>query len=381
VPSVALIASRPAARHSTRSASLTSLAIVAALAAAGCTRATAPRTPTTTTAAACTFTNPLFRGADPSVVLRDGIYYSVQSTGRGITVYRSDRLTDLNRDGRQIWAAPDTGWNRTNVWAPELQYIDGRWYIYYAAGRTNPGEFFTTQRSGVLEATTGDPQGPWVDRGQLYTGDDVAGRTNNRWAIDLTVERINGQLYAFWSGWEGDAPNDKTQNQNLYAARMANPYTIATNRVRISAPDQPWEDNPPNVGFDLQEGPAVLRNGPHTFIVYSTRESWMPTYRLGQLRLVDSTRVLDPASYAKSGPIFQSGNGVFGVGHNGFTTSRDGREPWMIYHAKTNTAAGWDDRVVRAQRFSWNADGSPNLGTPAPTGQRLPAPSGEPCGS
>jgi GH43 family beta-xylosidase len=106
----------------------------------------------------------------------------------------------------------------------------------------------------------------------------------------------------------------------------------------------------------------------------------MPTYRLGQLRLTDTTRVLDPASYVKTGPIFQSANGVFGVGHNTFTTSPDGREDWIVYHAKTRTAAGWDDRVVRMQRFTWNADGTPNLGTPVAAGERLPVPSGEPCG-
>ena len=357
------------------------LAAAALAAAAGCSSATTAPPQPTSPAAACTFANPLFRGADPSVVLRNGVYYSVQSTGRGITVYRSDRLTNLVQNGVQVWAAPDTGWNRTNVWAPELQLIDGRWYIYYAAGRTNPGEFFTTQRSGVLEAETADPQGRWVDRGQLYTGDDVAGRTNNRWAIDLTVERIGGQLYAFWSGWEGDAPNDKTQNQNLYAARMANPYTIATNRVRVSAPDQPWEDNPADVGFDLQEGPAVLRNAGQIYVIYSTRESWLPNYKLGQLRLADTAAVLSPASYVKTGPVFQSGNGVFGVGHNGFTTSPDGAEPWMVYHAKTSQQPGWDDRVVRAQKFSWNADGSPNFGTPAAAGQALPLPSGQPCGT
>jgi GH43 family beta-xylosidase len=385
-PAVPSTASAPSRGASPAAPGRAAVAALAALAVAGCRPAVAPGTATSrapaprTAAAACTFANPLFRGADPSVVFRDGVYYSVQSTGRGITVFRSDRLTDLNRNPVRVWAAPDTGWNRTNVWAPELQFINGRWYIYYAAGRTNPGEFFTTQRSGVLESATADPQGRWVDRGQLYTGDDVAGRTNNRWAIDLTVERVNGQLYAFWSGWEGDAPNDKTQNQNLYAARMANPYTIATNRVRISAPDQPWEDNPPDVGFDLQEGPTVLRNGPHTFIVYSTRESWMPTYRLGYLRLADSTNVLSPASYTKSpGPIFVATDGVYGVGHNTFTVSPDGREHWNVYHAKTVTKGGWDDRVVRMQPFSWNADGSPNLGTPVATGRRLPVPSGEPC--
>jgi GH43 family beta-xylosidase len=355
-------------------------AALAAAALAACSSATAPTRQPARPVPACTFTNPLFTGADPSVIFRDGTYYSVQSTGRAIVVYKSDKLTELAKSGVQVWAAPDTGWNRTNVWAPELQLIDGRWYIYYAAGRTNPGEFFTTQRSGVLEAETADPQGRWVDRGQLYTGDDVAGRTNNRWAIDLTVERIGGQLYAFWSGWEGDAPNDKTQNQNLYAARMANPYTIATNRVRVSAPDQPWEDNPADVGFDLQEGPAVLRNAGQ-IVIYSTRESWLPNYKLGQLRLADTTAVLSPASYVKTGPVFQSGNGVFGVGHNGFTTSPDGAEPWMVYHAKTSQQPGWDDRVVRAQKFSWNADGSPNFGTPAPAGQALPLPSGQPCGT
>jgi GH43 family beta-xylosidase len=83
----------------------------------------------------------------------------------------------------------------------------------------------------------------------------------------------------------------------------------------------------------------------------------------------------------KTGPVFQSGNGVFGVGHNGFTTSPDGAEPWMVYHAKTSQQPGWDDRVVRAQKFSWNADGSPNFGTPSPAGQALALPSGQPCGT
>jgi hypothetical protein len=39
-----------------------------------------------------------------------------------------------------VWSAPDTGWNRGNVWAPELHSIDGRWYIYYAGSR--PGRCF-----------------------------------------------------------------------------------------------------------------------------------------------------------------------------------------------------------------------------------------------
>jgi hypothetical protein len=29
------------------------------------------------------------------------------------------------------------------------------------------------------------------------------------------------------------------------------------------------------------------------------------------------------------------------------------------------------------QKFTWNADGSPNFGVPVPSGQPLPVPSGE----
>ena len=125
----------------------------------------------------------------------------------------------------------------------------------------------------------------------------------------------------------------------------------------------------------------MLRHAGQLFVVYSTRESWMPTYRLGQLRISDTTAVLSPASYVKTGPVFQAANGVYGVGHNTFTTSPDGKEDWIVYHAKTGTAPGWDDRVVRAQKFTWNADGSPNLGTPATAGEQLPLPSGQPCGA
>jgi GH43 family beta-xylosidase len=335
------------------------------------------------TAAACTFTNPLRRGADPSVVRKDGVYYAVQSRDGGIVVTRSTKLSDvLERNPVRVWTPPtaDTAWNRANVWAPQLHWLDGRWYIYYAAGRV-PGGPFIHQRSGVLESAGADPQGAYTDRGQLYTGDDVAGRTNNRWAIDLTVARIGGQLYAFWSGWEGDAPNDKTQNQNLYAARLANPTTVATNRVRIAAPDQPWEDNPPATGFDLQEGPEVLQRGGQTFIVYSTRESWLPDYRYGMLRLTNPAAPLDPASYAKStGPVFQRTAGVLGPGHGTFTLSPDSTEWWHVYHAKTSASGGWDDRVIRMQPFTWRADSTPDFGTPVPAGVPLPVPSGE-CGT
>ena len=319
--------------------------------------------------AECTFANPVVAGADPWVVRDGGSYHLVQSRDGGIWVTKSTTLTGIAGNGVRVWTPPATGWNATNVWAPELHRIGDRWYIYYAAGSAGPP--YIHQRSGVLESVGTDPQGTYVDRGMLYTGDDPAQAGESKWAIDVSVATINGQLYAVWSGWEQNATTDHTP-QHLYIARMSNPYTISGARVRISSPTETWERG---TELDLQEGPEFLQRNGQTFIIYSTRESWLPDYRLGQLRLTGADP-MSPASWTKSGPVFVSGEGVVGVGHAGFTKSPDGTEDWIVYHAKTSTSPGWD-RVIRMQKFTWNADGSPSFGLPEPSGRQIARPSGE----
>src|SRR5207249_3437001 len=181
--------------------------------------------------------------------------YFVQSKDDAIWVYKSDELTQPTKHGVQVWAAPHNGWNRSNVWAPELHYLDGQWYIYYAAGKSGPP--FLYQRSGVLQSAGDDPQGRYIDKGMLYTGNDVRSGAENIWAIDLTVTRLGSQLYAVWSGWEANAATDRTP-QHLYIARMSDPWTISSNRVRISSPTESWERG---TELDLNEGPEFLQHG------------------------------------------------------------------------------------------------------------------------
>jgi GH43 family beta-xylosidase len=320
------------------------------------------------------FTNPVGNGADPWIIHHNGYYYVCQSNGdidsKGISVSKSAKLSQLGKPVT-VWTAPDKGWNSNQIWAPELHHFDNKWYIYYAAGKEGPP--YIHQRSGVLESVSEDPQGKYIDKGILNTGEDKNNETGMIWAIDVNVGLINGQLYAVWSGWEQNATTDKT-SQHLYIAEMSNPWTISSKRVKISSPDQAWEKGGP---LDLNEGPQFLIRNDQVFIIYSTRESWTPEYRLAQLKLRDLTKSpLDAENWEKTGPVFRGTAKVLGTGHASFTQSPDGKEWWIFYHTKKHSTPGWE-RDLRLQRFTWKADGSPYFGSPVPAGKALPVPSGE----
>ena len=93
-----------------------------------------------------TFTNPIRNGADPWVFQKGEHYYYCASAGGGISVSKSSKLTD-HGTLKKVWDSPEQGWNSANIWAPELHYIAGHWYIYYAAGE-KPGGPFIHQKSG-----------------------------------------------------------------------------------------------------------------------------------------------------------------------------------------------------------------------------------------
>jgi len=317
-----------------------------------------------------TFTNPVWNGADPWMVKNGDEYIYCFSRNNSIVVSRSKYMTKKGEE-KVIWKAPTSGWNSNCVWAPEIHYIDGRWYIYYAAGKSGPP--FIYQRTGVLRSKTGDIFSDYEDMGMLNTGDDPDDISKNVWAIDMTVFEHQGKLYAVWSGWKKQQETDKTP-QHLYIQEMENPYTLKGKRVLLSSPEESWETGGP---LDINEGPEVLKNGNNLFIVYSCRESWLKEYRQGMLQLINPDgNLLDPKNWKKKGPVFQGNEKVFGVGHVSFVKSPDENEDWIIYHSKKDTVPGWN-RDVRMQRFTWNADGTPDFGEPIPAGIEINRPSGE----
>lgn len=155
---------------------------------------------------------------------------------------------------------------------------------------------------------------------------------------------------------------------------MNNPWTISSNGVKISLPTEEGETGGE---LDLSGGPEMLRKNKKAFINYSCRESWLKEYRLEQLTLADTTlNPRQPENWVKSGPVFQSIDKVFGVGHCSFTKSPDNKEDFLFFHATKSTASGWQ-REIRAQQFKWKIDDLPDFGTPIPNDEPSKMPSGQ----
>lgn len=317
------------------------------------------------------FTNPIFEGADPWIIQDDGKYIACMSEGNhSIALHISDDLTKLGPK-QIVWTAPETGPYSREVWAPELHHLDNRWYVYFAADDGDNRNHL----SYVLESEGDDPLGPYEIRGPIYTGDDPEQKKDNRWAIDATVLEHEGKRYLIWSGWAAD--NDE---QWLYIAPMKSPWELSGPRVKLCHnADYLWErvnEQPDQRG--LHEGPQILKNDGRTFIVYSTSSSWQPTYKLGMLELKQGGDPLNPKDWVKDKrPVFRGTEDTYGVGHASFVKSPDGKEDWIVYHAKRDRGDGWR-RAVYVQPFTWGPKGRPKFGKPVTAGELLDLPSGTP---
>lgn len=329
-----------------------------------------------------TFNNPLFPkvGPDPWALLQDGKYYYMHTMQDSLVLWVTNDITDVrNAKKKTIWLPKDSK-NSKNLWAPEIHFINGKWYVYYAAddGDSDNHQLY------VLENSNKNPlNGDFVMKGRISTDKD------NNWAIDGSVFENKGELYMVWSGWQ--TRRIDTETQCIYIARMLNPWTLESERVIISKPDLDWERNwinkkgwTPSHKIFVNEGPQPLKSkqGKYIHIAYSASGCWTPFYALGLLTAKVDANLLDPKSWIKkTSPAFRQSpeNGVYGTGHNSFFKSPDGKEDYILFHGRdteTDPEGMGDTRTPRMQKFKWDKNDFPIFGIPLPTSQKSLKPSG-----
>ncbi len=307
--------------------------------------------------------NPLVeQRADPWVYKHtDGHYYYTATAPEydRIELRRTKRLADLGKaDAHVVWRKHATGEMGSHVWAPEIHHIDGKWYIYFAAGGAKD---VWAIRMYVLENPSANPlEGEWTEKGQIKTDWES-------FSLDATTFTHRGDRYLCW------AQHDPTIGGNtcLYLAKMETPWSIVSPQVRISRPEFDWE----TVQYQVNEGAAALIRNGYVFLTYSASATDR-NYAMGLLAAREEADLLDPHAWWKSPvPVLVSSppNSQYGPGHNSFTLSEDGSTDLLVYHARNYRDVKGEplhnpDRHTRVQPFVWRQDGFPFFGQPMADG-------------
>ena len=287
----------------------------------------------------------------------DGTYYFTASIPAydGIVLRHSDTLAGLkDAEEVRVWQKHDKGIMSEHIWAPELHYLDGKWYIYYAGGDIDD---VWAIRPYILECADQDPMtGNWVEKGKMTRAEEDE-FSFEAFSLDGTVFENRGKHYYIWAEKVGVGK----QISNLYIAEMENPCKLKTVQVLLTTPDYDWE----RIGFWVNEGPAVIHHDGKIYMTYSASETGA-AYCMGMLSISEDADLLDPAMWKKERyPVLETNaeKGIYGPGHNSFTEDEQGN-PIMVYHARTEEKIEGNplynpNRHAMLMKLTWGEDGRP----------------------
>lgn len=273
--------------------------------------------------------------ADPYVVDGgDGYYYftasypaygSVDKGYDRIILRRSNTVGGLaSAEEKTIWKAHSSGILAKHIWAPEMHYIGGSWYMFFAAGASSD---IWAIRPYVLKCD-GDPYtGNWTECGQMQASAGDSSSFAN-FSLDMTYFENNGKHYVIWAEIKGDS--------SLFMAEIdpAQPWKLTSKPILLTKPEYKWE----LVNNRVNEGAAVLKTDKKVYVFFSASGTGSE-YCVGRLEADINANLMDTKSWKKlTEPVLSSADvkGCEGPGHNSFVRDELGNL-LIVYHARPDS--------------------------------------------
>lgn len=320
-----------------------------------------------------TYTNPVSKDfadtfADPAVIkAKDGYWYAFGTSdplreGEGefhtIPISRSKDLVNwkyvgdaFNNSNRPRWAAPDS-----SIWAPDIRYLNGKYYMYYVVTQTTVTDEPNDNAIGV--ATAPAPTGPWKDSGGPVVGPrrgDSGNPGDFKWTFDPNeFTDSDGTRYLYYGSYYGGIFVTKLSQDGK--RRVGEPTMVAIDNRYEGAYVVKREGfyylfgssanccAGPTTGYSVYVGRSKSPKGP-----FLDREGQsMTESRVG------GSIVVTP-----------NGNKWIGPGHNAVVTDLSG-EDFFVYHAMDrrdpylDEPYGINERPMLIDRLDW-IDGWPTV--------------------
>jgi arabinan endo-1,5-alpha-L-arabinosidase len=303
--------------------------------------------------------DPGIRVHDP-VMIKQGEKYYLYCTGFGISCFSSRDMKEWQQEPRIFdeppgWAVERVPGFRGHIWAPDISYHQGTYYLYYSVST------FGSNLSciGLATNTTLDPEDPtyrWEDHGAVVAS--VPGR--DMWnAIDpnMVMDESGTPWLSFGSFWKGIKLFKL--NERMDAPAEPQEWHTISSRPRDIYTDER------EAGEGAVEAPFIIRKGNFFYLFVSFDFCCRGIESTYKIMVGRSEKVTGPyldkegrSMALGGGTLLLEGNKSWpGVGHNAFC-SFEGVD-YLVYHAYDAEDNGRSK--LKINKVSWDDQDWPEV--------------------
>ena len=302
------------------------------------------------------YTNPVINYSvpDPTIIkAQDGYYYLMGTEDtHNVPIYRSRNLVDWKKTGTAFKDDTRPTWlDGGAVWAPDINYINGKYVMYYSLSKWGEGT-----NNGIGVAVADRPEGPYKapdgTDGKMFTSSSI-GVTNS---IDPFFITDGGRNYLFWGSFNG-----------IYCIELsADGLSVKSGASKIK------------VINNTVEASYIIKHGEFYYFIGSAGtccEGANSTYKLVMARSTSLTSGYknknEDAVVNEKGGLFNLTNinltdlltknsEVIGPGHCSEIVQDDQGKYWFVYHGYDANNVDYGRQVFLSE-VKWGTDGWPYI--------------------
>ena len=308
-----------------------------------------------------TYTNPIISDKsvpDPTVVrANDGHFYlyATQTSTYWMPIYRSKDLVNWEYQKTAFTQATKPSLSGGGAfWAPEMQYINGKYVLYFSWAKMNGADV-----SYTAVAVSDSPLGPFPNSKALITNEEFGSN-----AIDQFYYEENGKKYMFFGSFKGIYVTELTDD-GLSVKRDAKGKPVLKKQIC----------------GNLFEGTNIYKKNGYYYLFASIGNCCNGVNSSYKVVVGRSQDLLGPYVDKKgksmldnSWELVLEGDGQkwIGPGHNSIIIQDDEGTDWMIYHSYMKDAKGGvGGRLGMLDRVLWTNDGCPYIKNYIPSNSGL----------